>query len=86
MTTIHTDVVIVGAGATGLTAATDLRDAGLRVTVLEARDRVGGRLWTNAIDGQMYEIGGQWVSPDQTALIETLERLGLPTYARYRDG
>jgi len=86
MTTIHTDVVIVGAGATGLTAATDLRDAGLRVTVLEARDRVGGRLWTNAIDGQMYEIGGQWVSPDQTALIETLEKLGLPTYSRYRDG
>jgi putrescine oxidase len=86
MTTIHTDVVIVGAGVTGLVAATALREAGQRVTVLEARDRVGGRLWTNAIDGQMYEIGGQWVSPDQTALLGMLEKLGLDTYSRYRDG
>jgi putrescine oxidase len=86
MTTIHTDVVVVGAGVTGLVAASELRDAGLRVTVLEARDRVGGRLWTNAVEGQMYEIGGQWVSPDQTALLDMLRKLGLETYARYRDG
>jgi len=80
------DVVVIGAGATGLTAATRLRDAGRSVIVLEARDRVGGRLLTDEIDGQMYEVGGQWVSPDQTALIDTLERLGLDTYQRYREG
>lgn len=80
------DVVVIGAGATGLTAAHDLVTAGLSVVVLEARDRVGGRLWTNEIDGQMFEIGGQWVSPDQTALIETLDDLGLETYERFRDG
>jgi len=80
------DVVIIGAGATGLTTAVRLRDAGLSVMVVEARDRVGGRLWTDEIDGQMYEIGGQWVSPDQTALIETLDELGLETYSRYREG
>ena len=80
------DVVVIGAGATGLTAATRLRDAGRSVVVLEARDRVGGRLLTDEIDGQMYEVGGQWVSPDQTALIDTLERLGLDTYERYREG
>ncbi|MCU1405065.1 MAG: FAD-dependent oxidoreductase, partial [Glaciihabitans sp.] len=85
-TTIKCDVVIVGAGASGLTAATALRTAGLSVTVLEARDRVGGRLWTNSINGQMFEIGGQWVSPDQEALIETLGALGLSTYPRFRDG
>ena len=79
-------MIIVGAGATGLTAAHRLRAAGLSVLVLEARDRVGGRLWTDQIDGQMFEIGGQWVSPDQTALIETLAELGLETYPRYRDG
>ncbi|MCU1403926.1 MAG: FAD-dependent oxidoreductase, partial [Glaciihabitans sp.] len=79
-------MVIVGAGASGLTAATDLRAVGLSVTVLEARDRVGGRLWTNSIDGQTFEIGGQWVSPDQEALIETLGTLGLDTYPRFRDG
>ncbi|RPE78675.1 putrescine oxidase [Frondihabitans sp. PhB161] len=84
--TITTDVVVIGAGATGLTAAADLVKAGHSVVVLEARDRVGGRLWTNSIEGQMYEIGGQWVSPDQTALIATLDELGLETYSRYREG
>jgi putrescine oxidase len=86
MQRIDTDVVIVGAGATGLTAATELVKAGRKVVVLEARDRVGGRLWTGEIDGAMLEIGGQWVSPDQDALIETLEELGLETYPRYREG
>lgn len=86
MTDLQRDVVIIGAGASGLTAATRLRNAGLSVAVLEARDRVGGRLWTNDIDGAMLEIGGQWVSPDQDALIETLAELGLETYSRYRDG
>ena len=80
------DVVIIGAGATGLTAATRLLAAGRSVVVLEARDRVGGRVWTDVIDGQLFELGGQWVSPDQTALIETLAELGLDTYPRYRAG
>lgn len=83
---IERDVVVVGAGATGLTAATRLREAGRSVVVLEARDRIGGRLWTNQIEGQELEIGGQWISPDQTVLIETLEELGLQTYSRYREG
>jgi putrescine oxidase len=86
VTSVERDVVIVGAGATGLTAATRLKAAGRSVIVLEARDRIGGRLWTDHIEGQLYEIGGQWVSPDQTALIETLAELGLQTYSRYREG
>ncbi|AZS48279.1 MULTISPECIES: flavin monoamine oxidase family protein [Microbacterium] len=86
MSEITRDVLIIGAGAAGLTAANDLRKAGLSVAVLEARDRVGGRLWTDVIDGAMLEIGGQWVSPDQDALKETIEELGLETYSRYREG
>jgi len=86
MTEITRDVVIVGAGAAGLTAANELKKAGLSVAVLEARDRVGGRLWTDTIDGAMLEIGGQWVSPDQEALIETVAELGLDTFSRYREG
>lgn len=64
MSTIERDAVIIGAGASGLTAAHELTKAGLSVAVLEARDRVGGRLWTENIDGAMLELGGQWVSPD----------------------
>jgi putrescine oxidase len=83
---LERDVVVVGAGVTGLTAATRLAAAGKSVVVLEARERIGGRLWTDVVDGQMREIGGQWVSPEQTALLETLDELGLQTYSRYREG
>lgn len=86
MNELTRDVVIVGAGAAGLTAANELKKAGLSVVVLEARDRVGGRLWTDVVDGAMLEIGGQWVSPDQEALKETIADLGLETYRRYREG
>ncbi len=80
------DVVVIGAGAAGLVAANELRKAGMSVAVLESRDRVGGRLWTDTIDGAMLEIGGQWVSPDQDALKDTIAELGLTTYSRYREG
>lgn len=86
MSEITRDVVIVGAGVAGLTAATELTKAGASVAVLEARDRIGGRLWTDVIDGAMLELGGQWVSPDQDALIETIDELKLETYQRYREG
>jgi len=86
MSELTRDVVVIGAGAAGLTAANQLKKAGLSVAVVEARDRVGGRLWTDVIDGAMLEIGGQWVSPDQDALIETIDELGLETFDRYREG
>lgn len=86
MPTLERDVAIVGAGPSGLAAATELRKAGLTVAVLEARDRVGGRTWTNTIDGASLEIGGQWVSPDQESLIALIDELGLETFDRYREG
>jgi putrescine oxidase len=86
MGTLDRDVVIIGAGACGLTAATALRRAGASVVVLEARDRVGGRLETDTTSGALLELGGQWVSPDQTALKETVAELGLELFSRYRDG
>ena len=80
------DVVIIGAGPSGLTAAYRLQQAGHTVAVLEARERVGGRTWNNHIDGAFLEIGGQWISPDQTVLTELVEELGLQTFSRYREG
>ena len=69
-TVVSRDVVVVGAGVTGLVAATQLRRSGHSVMVLEARDRVGGRTWTDTIDGVRLEIGGQWIAPEQEAITE----------------
>lgn len=84
MTTI--DVAIIGAGPAGLSAAHRLQKLGHSVKVYEARDRVGGRTRSDVMNGAWYEIGGQWVSPDQTELIALLDELGLKTYQRYREG
>ncbi len=84
--TLQRDVVIIGAGPSGLSAARKLKAGGLSVAVLEARDRVGGRTWTDTVNGAVLEIGGQWISPDQTVLAGLVEELGLETFERYRDG
>jgi len=65
---LSADVVVVGAGFAGLTAARALRRAGLNVVLLEARDRVGGRvhnqdLAANGYPGRVVEMGGQFVGP-----------------------
>lgn len=83
---IERDVVIVGAGPAGLMAARRLSQAGKSVAVLEARDRVGGRTWSRTIDDAFLEIGGQWISPDQTELLSLVDELGLETFERYREG
>jgi monoamine oxidase len=55
--------VVIGAGAAGLKAAVDLATKGYAVTVLEARDRLGGRIWTlPSAAGVPIEVGAQWVS------------------------
>ena len=66
------DCVVIGAGLAGLTAATELVERGLEVAVLEARDRVGGRVETVLLDGQVIELGGQWVSPGNDVMHELI--------------
>jgi putrescine oxidase len=80
------DVVVIGAGPAGLMAARTLQAAGRTVAVLEARDRVGGRTHSDHVDGAFLEVGGQWVSPDQTELLSLLDELGKQTFPRYRQG
>ena len=69
--------VVVGAGFAGLTAARRLADAGWDLTVLEARDRVGGRVWSLSLDnGEVVEMGGEWIASGQEAVLGMASRLG----------
>jgi monoamine oxidase len=71
-------VVVVGAGFAGLTAAHRLANAGWDVTVLEARDRVGGRVWSLSLDnGEVVEMGGEWIASGQDAVLGLASKLGM---------
>jgi monoamine oxidase len=75
-----TEVLVVGAGYAGLTAALHLMETGRDVMVLEARDRVGGRVWTDHVDGVPLDLGGMWVGARHSHFRALLERFGLETF------
>jgi monoamine oxidase len=81
------DVVLVGAGMAGLIAARDLQAANVSVLVLEARNRVGGRLLNHTLkNGAVVELGGQWVGPTQDRVLALAEELGLGLFPTYIEG
>ena len=81
------DVVVVGAGFAGLAAARDLIAAGRSVVVVEARNRVGGRVRNQAIgDGKVVEVGGQWVGPTQDRVLALAKDVGVETFPTYDTG
>jgi monoamine oxidase len=81
------DVVVVGAGLAGLIAARDLLAANVSVLVLEARNRVGGRLLNHTLkNGAVVELGGQWVGPTQDRVLALAEELGLRLFPTYAEG
>ncbi|OCT54707.1 Monoamine oxidase N [Cladophialophora carrionii] len=72
------DVLVIGAGFAGLRAARELtRHYGLRVLIVEGRDRIGGRTWTAQAFGEDFEMGGTWVHWNQPHLYAELHRYGL---------
>ncbi|MGZ4330087.1 MAG: flavin monoamine oxidase family protein [Solirubrobacteraceae bacterium] len=81
------DVVVVGAGFAGLTAARLIQHAGRSVVVLEARDRVGGRVWNHDLGGgKVSERGGTFVGPTQDHVMALANQLGVGTFPTYDDG
>ena len=81
------DVVVVGAGLAGLIAARDVIAAGRTAVVLEARDRVGGRLLSVEIaDGKTLDVGGQWVGPTQDRVLALARELGIETFPTHTQG
>ncbi|MGJ7907981.1 flavin monoamine oxidase family protein [Actinopolyspora sp. H202] len=80
------DVVIVGAGFAGLTAAERLVNTGVSVLVVEGRDRVGGRARTGEVAGVQVDLGATWVSPRHTAIRDLASRLGCTTTSQFDEG
>ncbi|MEU9500966.1 NAD(P)/FAD-dependent oxidoreductase [Streptomyces sp. NPDC048196] len=81
---MHHDVIVLGAGLAGLAAARDLAGAGTDVLVLEARDRVGGRVeQTRTPDGRTVQLGGEVVGQGHTAYLRLAEELGLALVPSY---
>ncbi len=78
MTTESADVIVIGAGVAGLTAARLLAEAGLRVLILEARDRIGGRVWTtHSTDGVPVELGAEFIHGRPRAIFDLVRSANL---------
>jgi monoamine oxidase len=71
------DVVVIGGGFAGITAARDLKQRGFDVLLLEARDRLGGRTWHKEVNGFPVELGGTWIHWTQPFVWAEKERYGL---------
>ncbi len=84
--TARTDVLIVGAGVAGLTAARLLTKADVSCLVLEARDRVGGRTCSQRLGGDWIDLGGQWIGPTQDRIAALAGELGVETFPQFCTG
>jgi len=80
------DVAVVGAGPAGLRAAQLLHDAGRSVVVLEARDRVGGRLLSVRSGDRRFDLGATWFWPNERRVSTLVSELDLDVFAQYLDG
>lgn len=82
------DVCVIGAGFSGLMAASKIHSQGKSVVVVEARDRIGGRTWTENVDGKglILDVGGQWIGPTQHRVNSLVKQYKLQTFATHDTG
>jgi monoamine oxidase len=81
------DVAVVGAGFAGLVAARELVAAGRSTIVLEANDRVGGRVLNHTLPGgQVIDLGAQWIGPGQDRIAALAAEVGVATFPTYGTG
>lgn len=80
------DVIVIGAGLAGLTAARRLVERGHDAVVVEAQPRVGGRTCAEFVDGALVDVGGQWIGPTQPRMVALAEDLGLATFPTFDSG
>ncbi len=84
---VEADVIVVGAGLSGMIAARSVLGAGLRPLVLEADSRVGGRILTEEVlPGVPVELGAQWIGDTHHRMFRLAAELGVETFAQYDDG
>ncbi|MGA7427962.1 MAG: FAD-dependent oxidoreductase [Rhodoplanes sp.] len=87
MERLQADYCVVGAGFAGLAAARRLQRAGKLVVLLEARDRVGGRVWNRtASDGTVVSVGGTWLGKGQDRMFALCREFGMEVYSQYDQG
>jgi monoamine oxidase len=84
---LESDIVVIGAGLAGLAAARSLQASGSDLVVLEARDRVGGRVLNHELPGgEVVEMGGEWIGPAQLRINKLVAELGIETFPTHNEG
>jgi monoamine oxidase len=82
-----TQILIVGGGFSGIAAAKKLHESGVSFRVLEARERLGGRVFTKTLSNDLYlDFGGQWIGPTQDRMYELCKEYGIGYFETYNQG
>lgn len=80
------ETIIIGAGMSGLSAAAKLAEHGHKALVLEARDRIGGRITSLEVNAQAYELGPSWIWPGQPLVAAALAKYAITPFPQYAQG
>lgn len=83
---MRTQTLIIGGGLSGVTLASHLARQGREFLLIEARDRLGGRILTRQLAGGRFDLGPAWFWPGQPRIAALIERLGLEWFEQYHQG